>query len=232
MGVFMLFQTYKYNGQVCHILRITLVLLFMAIAGCATTDATRTKAEGTASGTAIGAAAGAGVGAIIGAIVGDPSTGTIIGAGSGALIGSIAGYSYGDSVAEKKAAYAQREKNLRLAIADINKNLKIAKDKNIQLANEILVLQKREKSLSSMRIKKSSHKRNLKKQKAQTEQLLDNRYGIDTICDGKPRRQGAANMVGSSCNRRKSEIYSISAIVSRTLGTRKLFVGRVVSNWR
>ena len=144
----------------------------MVIAGCATTDATRTKTEGTAAGAAIGAGIGAGAGAIFGAISGDPGKGAAVGAGAGAIIGGIAGYFYGDSVAENKAAYAQRENNLRLTIADIDKNLNITKSYNSQLANEIAFLQEREKSLTSKRIKKSTFKRNLQTQKAKTAQLI------------------------------------------------------------
>ena len=85
-----------------RILRLILIFFFMVIAGCATTDATRTKTEGTAAGAAIGAGIGAGAGAIFGAISGDPGKGAAVGAGAGAIIGGIAGYFYGDSVAEKK----------------------------------------------------------------------------------------------------------------------------------
>ena len=67
--------------------------------GCAT-ESQQTKTEGTL--------AGAGIGAAIGAAAGGNRDAAV----AGALLGGLLGHFFGQSVADKKAAYAQSEKSL------------------------------------------------------------------------------------------------------------------------
>jgi hypothetical protein len=168
----MMLQINKYIDQDYHIFKLVFILVFLVISGCATTDTTRTRMEGTAAGVVAGAATGAAVGAVAGAIAGDAGTGAMIGAGVGSIVGGIAGYFYGDSVASDKVAYTQHENNLRLAMVDIDQNLKITKEYNTQLAQEISSLQEHKKALVFAGMKKTTLKNALRQQKSKTLQLL------------------------------------------------------------
>ncbi|WP_051957845.1 YMGG-like glycine zipper-containing protein [Desulfobacter vibrioformis] len=98
---------------------ISIILIFamcVSMAGCATTgssDAQRTRNEGTA----VGAGAGALIGGLAGALLGGDSKGALIGAAIGAAAGGAAGYAYGDHVASQKAKYASEEDWLDQCIA-------------------------------------------------------------------------------------------------------------------
>lgn len=102
---------------------VVVVAVLGLVSGCANiqNDTTRTKAEGTG----IGVLAGAGVGALIGAAIGG-KRGAAIGAGIGGAVGGVGGYAYGNTVAERKLAYANDEDRLNgeiIAVARENQEL-------------------------------------------------------------------------------------------------------------
>ncbi len=115
-----------------------LVILAMAsgLVGCATTDAGRTKQEGTAAGAGVGAL----VGGIIGNLVGGNTAGTLVGAAVGTAIGGVAGYAYGDHVASQKAKYAKQEDWLNACIASARKVTADTEKYNQKMSQEIAKL--------------------------------------------------------------------------------------------
>lgn len=101
--------------------------LALVLCACAT-DQQRTRAEGTATGVAAGAALGR-------AITGN-DRGTVI----GAMLGGIVGAVVGDRVAKKKAAYAQREENLRQSAQRATALAESTRVQNEQIENQIAEL--------------------------------------------------------------------------------------------
>lgn len=75
------------------------LVMLVAISGCASD----TMARNTAGGTLTGAGVGAAIGAILGAIVGDPATGAAIGAVSGAAFGGSVGAASGYDLKQKRS---------------------------------------------------------------------------------------------------------------------------------
>lgn len=84
--------------------RILVVLLAVALVGCAQPQNNRQR------GTMIGTGGGAAAGAIIGQAIGSSTEATLIGAGIGALVGGIAGNQIGSYM-------DQQERDLQIAIA-------------------------------------------------------------------------------------------------------------------
>ncbi|WP_257386749.1 glycine zipper domain-containing protein [Tahibacter caeni] len=102
-------------------------LLGLSLSACAT-DRQRTRAEGTAAGAAAGAALGR-------AIAGN-DRGTVV----GALLGGIVGAVVGNRVANKKAAYAQREEELRLSAQRAAALVESTREQNEQIEREVAEL--------------------------------------------------------------------------------------------
>ena len=107
----------------------TWLVVFMAavllVSGCATSDQTRTKAEG--------AGIGAALGGLAGYLIGDEK-GALIGAAAGAGVGFLAGR----EIAKRKAEYASREDFLDAEItrtAEYNQTIRAYNQKNeVELA--------------------------------------------------------------------------------------------------
>lgn len=85
------------------LLSFTLVVMVaVALAGCAMTTADRYALGGSI----IGGAAGAAAGAVIGAVTGNPAKGAAIGGVAGAAIGGLKGYTRGAEIEQQQAAVA------------------------------------------------------------------------------------------------------------------------------
>ncbi len=114
---------------------VTLGVVLCLFVGCATSDANRTKSEGTGFGALLGAGLGAGIGALVGG-----KQGALIGAGAGALLGAGAGYYAGSTVAERKEKYANDEDRLNgetAVVAQYNSELN---EYNEQTATKVTAL--------------------------------------------------------------------------------------------
>jgi len=101
---------------------IAVCVVLGLLSGCATTDANRTKMEGTGYGALAGAALGAGTGALLGG-----KNGALIGAAIGTAVGAGGGYMLGSTVADRKQKYANDEDRLNGeidAVAQYNSDLK------------------------------------------------------------------------------------------------------------
>lgn len=99
-------------------LAVIVMVLVLALGGCATTDdGQRTQAEGAA----VGAGGGALVGALLGALIGGDASGALLGAAIGGAAGGLAGYAYGTHVASQKEKYASEEDWLDECIASARK---------------------------------------------------------------------------------------------------------------
>jgi predicted RNase H-like nuclease (RuvC/YqgF family) len=86
---------------------VALLLMVTLIAGCATTDSGRTKAQGAGFGALLLGT----VGGIVGAVLGGEK-GAAIGAAAGVALGAAAGYAVGSCVASRKEKYANEEDRL------------------------------------------------------------------------------------------------------------------------
>jgi hypothetical protein len=146
--------------------RFVAVVLILATCsmGCITTgttsDAQRTRKEGTA----VGAGTGAVLGGIIGALVGD-SKGALIGAAIGATAGGVAGYAYGNHVASKKAEYAKEEDWLDECIVSAQKINQETLAYNKKLGSDIAQLDEKTRKLSQQYAANQASKTDLLAQK-------------------------------------------------------------------
>jgi|GEM_PF-915180 len=128
---------------------ISIILIFVmcfSMAGCTTTgssDAQRTRNEGTA----VGVGAGALLGGLTGAFIDDDSKGGLIGAGIGAAAGGVVGYAYGDHVASQKAKYVSEEDWLDQCIASARHVNQETLVYNNQLRTDIAQLDAKTKAL-------------------------------------------------------------------------------------
>ena len=128
---------------------ISIILIFVmcfSMAGCTTTgssDAQRTRNEGTA----VGGEAGALLGGLTGAFIDDDSKGGLIGAGIGAAAGGVVGYAYGDHVASQKAKYVSEEDWLDQCIASARHVNQETLVYNNQLRTDIAQLDAKTKAL-------------------------------------------------------------------------------------
>jgi uncharacterized protein YcfJ len=133
--------------KMIRLISACLVLAAFAFqAGCTTTgttDAQRTRNEGTA----VGAGTGALLGGIVGALVGGDSKGTLLGAAIGAAAGGAAGYAYGDHVASKKAEYTKQEDWLDQCIASAQQVNQETRAYNEQLKTQIAQLDAKTREL-------------------------------------------------------------------------------------
>lgn len=104
--------------------------LVSALMGCTNikNDSQRTRTEGAVVGAAAGAALGAGAGALTG-----KKGGALIGAGAGAVAGGLAGAAVGDSVAQKKEGYAQKESALDSQLTGLNRQIEGRRAYNAKL---------------------------------------------------------------------------------------------------
>lgn len=94
---------------------LLIVLLSLALAGCATPSGTYDPGKSTAAGAVGGAAAGAALGSIIGAATGSPATGAWVGAATGAIAGGLGGALYARHM-------NQQMKNRNVAVQQYNYN--------------------------------------------------------------------------------------------------------------
>jgi uncharacterized protein YcfJ len=110
-----------------------------------TSDADRTKAEGTALGALLGGVVGAATGAAIDS--NNRGRGAVVGGAIGAVGGGVAGYMYGKNAAERKQQYANEEDRLDGEIAVLqNYNAELDK-RNAATYNKIQELKKRLRNL-------------------------------------------------------------------------------------
>lgn len=175
---------------------MALGVIFCLVAGCATSDAGRTKAEGTGFGALLGAGLGAGIGALVGG-----KNGAALGAGIGAAVGAGAGYYAGSSVAKRKSQYASKEDQLDgeiTYVATYNSDLKkyneqttasIA-DLNQQIADLKVRIKDGESSASELRYKKNEIKalsdeaaKKISFYKSELTQLAEYRKSLDRTQD-------------------------------------------------
>lgn len=127
--------------------RFVLFLAFTLLLGACATDQRRTRSEGTAAGVVAGAALGR-------AITGD-DRGTAI----GALIGGIVGAVAGNRIAEKKAAYARREEQLRQSAQQTMALAASARTQNEQLERDIAELDRAVQELAAARLSAASRQK-------------------------------------------------------------------------
>lgn len=122
--------------------RLSLFCAAISIVGCSsgTSDASRTRKEGTAGGAVLGAAVGAGVGAVASKNKGQ---GALVGAGAGVVAGGLAGAAAGDAVVKKKAAYIAREDALTRRIALVERQTAERRIANSSLRTKVTRQQQR-----------------------------------------------------------------------------------------
>lgn len=113
--------------------------LALFLCACAT-DQQRTRTEGTVAGVAAGAALGR-------AITGD-DRGTAV----GALLGGIVGVFAGHRAAQKKAAYAQREENLRQSAQRATALAESTRTQNDQIEHDIAELDRAVQDLQAAKL--------------------------------------------------------------------------------
>ena len=141
---------------------VSIILIFamcISMAGCASTgssDAQRTRNEGTA----VGAGAGALLGGLAGVLIGGDSKGALIGAAIGAAAGGAAGYAYGNHVASQKGKYASEEDWLDQCIASARQVNQDTEAYNARLRDDIAQLdaetQRLEKSYAARQANKKA----------------------------------------------------------------------------
>jgi len=119
------------KGKTCL---ITFVLVALLVSGCATSDQTRTKAEG--------AGIGAAIGGLAGYLIGDEK-GALIGAAAGAGVGFLAGR----EIAKRKAEYASREDFLDAEITRTAEYNETIRAYNQQNEMELAALEKEAEAL-------------------------------------------------------------------------------------
>lgn len=148
-------------NQVSRSISITIILaMCVSMSGCATTgssDAQRTRNEGTA----VGVGAGALLGGLAGALIGGDSKGALIGAAIGAAAGGAAGYAYGDHVASQKAQYASEEDWLDQCIASARQVNQETLAYNNQLRDDIAGLDARTRKLEKQYAARQASKKAL-----------------------------------------------------------------------
>ncbi|WP_313913331.1 glycine zipper domain-containing protein [Tahibacter sp.] len=114
--------------------------LFALLLGACATDQQRTRSEGTAAGVVAGAALGRAI------------TGNDRGTAIGAVIGGIFGAVAGNRIAEKKAAYAQREEQLRQSAQRTMALAESTRTQNEQLEHDIAELDRSVRELVGARL--------------------------------------------------------------------------------
>ncbi len=136
-----------------------IMCVFLAVSGCANiqNDRTRTTAEGAL----VGAGAGAGLGAIIGHFAGSAGTGALI----GTLVGTAIGAGVGDHVADKKEAYASREKWLNACIVSAQQTNTALADYSERLREQNRELNQRSKWLAKQYRQQQISKAELRREK-------------------------------------------------------------------
>lgn len=148
------------------------VTIFAMPMGCITTgstsDATRTKTEGTA----VGAVGGALIGGFIGFVAGGDAKSALKGAAVGAAAGGAAGYVYSSHVASKKAEYAKEEDWLNECIASAKQVNEDTRSYNSQLHTDICMLEKKTQTLRTQYNAKKARKTALLTEKRNIDALI------------------------------------------------------------
>jgi len=158
-------QTSIYGSFWTKITKLTaVIILAMQLAGCASTDGDRTRAEGTAAGAFLGALAGAGLGYLAGG-----EKGAIAGAIVGATLGGVGGYNWGRAVALKKESYKSQEDYYRANISEMQSLQKKAATENAVLAKEVAQMDAESKSLAQAYANKQATTAQMKHKLAQIE---------------------------------------------------------------
>ncbi len=113
---------------------VAFLIVILLVSGCATSDQTRTKAEG--------AGIGAALGGLAGYLIGDEE-GALIGAAAGAGVGFLVGR----EIAQRKAKYASREDFLDAEIARTAEYNQTIRAYNEKSESEIAALEKEAEAL-------------------------------------------------------------------------------------
>jgi len=107
-------------------------------------DATRTKTEGAVGGAALGALVLGAVGYAVGG-----KEGAALGIGLGAALGGLGGYKYGETIADRKQQYANKENQLEGETKYYgSKNLELKKQ-NHETSEQIIALNNQLKNVKS-----------------------------------------------------------------------------------
>ncbi|WP_319576592.1 glycine zipper domain-containing protein [uncultured Desulfobacter sp.] len=153
---------------------VSIILIFamcLSMAGCATTgssDAQRTRNEGTA----VGLGAGALLGGLAGVLIGGDSKGALIGAAIGAAAGGAAGYAYGDHVASQKTKYASEEDWLDQCIASARQVNQETLAYNNQLRTDIAQLDAETQRLEKKYAARQASKKTLLAEKTRIDSAI------------------------------------------------------------
>lgn len=117
-----------------------IVLVLAASLSACATDQQRTRSEGIA--------AGAAAGAVVGHAIGGDERGAALGAVLGGVVGAV----FGNRAAEKKAAYAQREAELRAGAERAAALAQASREHNDQIEREIAQLEESVRTLRTAKL--------------------------------------------------------------------------------
>lgn len=176
---------------------IAVGIVLAMLSGCATTsDATRTKTEGTVIGATIGAVLGAGVGYVLGG-----KKGAVVGGATGALLGGGAGYALGHTVAERKQKYANEEDRLNGEIQVVAQYNKELEEYNVATTNRINTLDKEISNLKSRYKARRAKEFDLKNKQAEINKFI---IEADKMKDDKSKELMALTEYQKSINETQS----------------------------
>ncbi len=157
--------------------------LFLAMSGCANIQ--NDRARTTTEGALVGAGAGAGLGALIGHFAGSAGTGALI----GTLVGTAIGAGVGDHIADKKEAYATREKWLNACIANAQHTNYALAEYSERLRAQIRELNRRSKQLAQAYRQQQISRAELRREKRAFENAKREVDGYIISAENEARKQ-------------------------------------------